>query len=106
MCDASDYAVGDVLGLHKDKKLHVICYANKTLYVTQMNHATTKKELLDVVFTIDKLLSYLVGAKIIIYTDHTAIRYLLGKKDAKPRLLRWILLLQEFNLEICDKKGT
>jgi hypothetical protein len=71
-----------------------------------MNYATTEKELLAVVFAIDKFRSYLIGSKIIIYTDYAAIRYLLSKKDAKPRLLRWILLLQEFDLVILDKKGT
>ena len=93
MCDASDYVVGDVLGQRKDKKLHVICYASRTLDAAQLNYATTEKELLAVVFAIDKFRSYLIGARIIVYTDHAAIRYLLSKKDAKPRLLRWILLL-------------
>jgi hypothetical protein len=63
-----------------------------------------KKKLLAIVFAINKFRSYLVGAKVIIYTDHASLKYLLTKKDAKPRLIRWILLLQEFDLEIKDKK--
>ena len=66
MCDASDFAVGAVLGQRKDKKLHVIYYASRTLDEAQMNYATTEKELLAVVFALDKFRSYLVGAKIII----------------------------------------
>jgi hypothetical protein len=61
----------------------------------QLNYATTEKELLAKVFTIEKFRSYLVGTKVIVYTD-----------DAKPRLIRWILLLQEFDLEIEDRKGV
>ena len=106
MCDASDYAIGAVLGQTKDKKHHAIAYASKTLTGAQLNYATTEKELLAVVYAIDKFRSYLVGAKVIIYTDHAALKYLLTKKDAKPRLIRWILLLQEFDLEIKDKKGV
>ncbi|KAI5323819.1 hypothetical protein L3X38_032892 [Prunus dulcis] len=106
MCDASDYAVGAVLGQRKDKLPHVIYYASRTLNDAQLNYATTEKELLAVVFALEKFQSYLVGAKIIVYTDHAALKYLLSKKDAKPRLIRWVLLLQEFDLEIQDKKGN
>jgi hypothetical protein len=106
MCDASDYAVGPVLGQTKDKKHHAIAYVSKTLTGAQLNYATTEKELLAVIFAIDKFRSYLVGAKVIVYTDHAALKYLLTKKDAKPRLIRWILLLQEFDFEIKDKKGV
>lgn len=94
MCDANDYAVGTVLGQRKDKKLYVIYYASRTLDEAQMNYSMTEKELLVVVFMLDKFCPYLVGAHITVYTDHTAIRYILSKKDAKLRLLRWILLLQ------------
>jgi len=106
MCDASDYVVGVVMGQTKYKKHHAIAYASKTLTGAQLNYATTEKELLAVVFAIDKFRSYLVGPKIIVYTDRPTLKYLLIKKDAKNRLIRWILLLQEFDLEIKDKKGV
>lgn len=56
-------------------------------------------------YAFDKLRSYLVGTKIIVFTDHSAIKYLIEKKEAKTRLIRWVLLLQEFDLEIKDGKG-
>jgi len=71
----------------------------------QLNYATTEKELLAIIFAIYIFRSYLVGAKIIVYFDHAALKYLLTKKDAKPRLIRWIILLQEFGFETKDRKG-
>src|SRR5215470_6654058 len=106
MCDASDLAIGAVLGQRKDKLLHVIYYASRVLNDAQRNYATTEKELLAVVFAFDKFRSYLVGSKVIVYTDHSALKYLLSKQETKPRLIRWVLLLQEFDLELRDKKRT
>ncbi|GJW31711.1 reverse transcriptase domain-containing protein [Tanacetum coccineum] len=81
-------------------------YASKTLSDAQTNYTITEKELLVVVYAFEKFQSYLVFFKTIVYTDHSALKYLFAKQDAKPRLLRWILLLQEFNIEIRDKKGA
>lgn len=106
MCDASDFAVGAVLGQRMDGKPFVIYYASKTLDSAQMNYSTTEKELLAVVFALNKFRSYLLGSKSVVFTDHAAMRYLMSKHDAKPRLIRWIMLLQEFNLTIKDKKGA
>ncbi|KAM2650261.1 hypothetical protein EV1_014278 [Malus domestica] len=105
MCDASDYAIGAVLGQRRNKQPHVIHYASRTLNDAQLNYSTTEKELLAIVFALDKFRSYLLGTKVIVYSDHAALKYLLTKKEAKPRLIRWMLLLQEFNFEIRDKKG-
>ena len=92
MCDASDFAIGVVLGQREDRKPCVIYYASKTLNEAQRNYTTTEKELLVVVFTLDKFRTYLVGSFIIVFTYHSALKYLLTKQDAKARLIRWILL--------------
>ncbi|KAG9450627.1 hypothetical protein H6P81_010592 [Aristolochia fimbriata] len=106
MCDASDYAVGDVLGQRKENFFHTIYYASHTLTGPQLNCTTTEKELLAVVYAFKKFRSYLIGSKVVVYTDHAALRHLFAKKDSKPRLIRWILLLLEFDIEIKDKKGA
>ncbi|CAN6554997.1 unnamed protein product [Malus baccata var. baccata] len=106
MCDASDYELGAVLGQRKNKQPYVIYYASRTLNDAQLNYSTTEKELLAVVFALDKFRSYLIGTKVIVFTDHAALKYLFTKKEAKPRLIRWMLLLQEFDIEIKDKKGS
>nr|GFC32478.1 reverse transcriptase domain-containing protein [Tanacetum cinerariifolium] len=78
MCDSSDFAIGAVLG----------------------------QQMLAIVYDFEKFRSYLVLSKSIVYTDHSALKYLLSKQDSKPRLLRWVPLLQEFDIIIRDKKGT
>nr|GEU43662.1 hypothetical protein [Tanacetum cinerariifolium] len=105
MCDASDYAIGAVLGQRKSKHFQPIHYAIKTMTEAQIHYTTTEKEMLVVVYAFEKFRPYLVLSKSIVYTDHSALKYLLNKQDAKPRLLRWILLLQEFDITILDKKG-
>ncbi|GJR38546.1 reverse transcriptase domain-containing protein [Tanacetum coccineum] len=106
MYGASDYAVGAVLGQRKTKHFQPIHYASKTMTDAQAHYTTTEKELLAVVYAFEKFWPYLVLSKTIVYTDHSALKYLLAKQDAKPRLLRWILLLQEFDVIIRDKKGA
>ncbi|GKA27599.1 reverse transcriptase domain-containing protein [Tanacetum coccineum] len=106
MCDASDYAVGAVLGQRKTKHFQPIHYASKTMTDAQAHYTTTEKELLAVVYAFEKFCPYLVLSKTKVYMDHSALKYLLAKKDAKPRLLRWILLLQEFDVIFRDKKGA
>ena len=106
MCDASNYAMGAVLGQRVKKLPHVIYYASKTLNDAQLNYSTTEKELLAFVFALVKFRSYLLGSMVLVYSDHAALNYLLSKKDAKSHLIRWFLLLQEFDNEIRDKKGS
>ncbi|RDY12965.1 Tf2-6, partial [Mucuna pruriens] len=108
MCDASNSALGVVLGQRAGvgQPVHVIAYASHTMDPAQQNYTTIEKELLEIVFALDKFHSYLLGSRIVMFSDHAALRYLLKKPDAKPRLIRWMLLLQEFNIEIIDKKGA
>ncbi|XP_071728271.1 uncharacterized protein [Rutidosis leptorrhynchoides] len=106
MCDASDYALGEVLGQRVDQHFRPIYYASKTLNGAQLNYTTIEKELLAVVFAFDKFRSYLVLSKTTVYTDHSALKYLFQKQDAMHRLIRWVLLLKEFDIEIRDKKGA
>jgi hypothetical protein len=106
MCDASNHAVEAVLGQKIDKNPHVIYYASKTLDATQSNYSIIENELLAVIFVLEKFRAYLLGTKVVIFSDHAVLKYLLKKKEAKPRLIRWILLLQEFDLEIRDKRGS
>ena len=87
MCNASNFAIGDVLGQRECGKPYVIYYASKTLNEAQRNYTTTEKELLAVVFALDKFRAYLVGSFIVIFTNHSALKYQLTKLDAKAKLI-------------------
>ncbi|GJZ11829.1 reverse transcriptase domain-containing protein [Tanacetum coccineum] len=106
MCDASDYAIGAVLGQRIEKHFRPIHYASKTMTEAESNYTTTKKEMLAIVYAFERFRSYLIMNKSVVYTDHSALKYLFNKKDAKARLLRWVLLLQEFDFKVIDTKGA
>nr|GEZ46619.1 reverse transcriptase domain-containing protein [Tanacetum cinerariifolium] len=106
MCDASDYAVGAVLGQRVEKHFRPIHYTSKTMNQAETNYTTTEKEMLAVVYAFENFCSYLIMNRSIVYTNHSALKYLFSKKDAKARLLRWILLLQEFDFKVIDTKGA
>ncbi|GJU12486.1 reverse transcriptase domain-containing protein [Tanacetum coccineum] len=106
MCDASDFAIGAVLGQRHEKHFRPIHYASKTMSEAESHYTTTEKEMLAVVYAFEKFWSYLILNKSIVYTDHSALKYLFAKKDSKARLLRWVLLLQEFKFKVIDTKGA
>nr|GEZ42790.1 reverse transcriptase domain-containing protein [Tanacetum cinerariifolium] len=106
MCDASDFAIGAVLWKRQDKHFRPIHYAIKTIIEVESNYTTTKKETLAVMYAFEKFWSYLILNKSIVYTDHSTLKYLFAKKYSKARLLRLVLLLQEFTFKVVDTKGA
>nr|GEU55046.1 reverse transcriptase domain-containing protein [Tanacetum cinerariifolium] len=106
MCDTSDFAIGAVLGQRQEKHFRLIHYASKTMTKAESNYTTTENKMLAVVYAFKKFQSYLIMNKSIVYTDHSALKYLFTKKDSKARLLRWVLLLQEFTFKKIDTKGA
>nr|GEU50999.1 reverse transcriptase domain-containing protein [Tanacetum cinerariifolium] len=86
MCDAGDFAIGVVLGQRHEKHFKPIHYA--------------------IVYAFEKFRSYLIMNKSIVHTNHSALKYLFAKKDAKASLLRWVLLLQEFDFKVLETKGA
>nr|GFB62935.1 transposon Ty3-I Gag-Pol polyprotein [Tanacetum cinerariifolium] len=95
-----------VLGQRIEKYFRPIHYASKTMNQAKANYTTTEKEMLAVVYAFEKFRSYLIMNKSIVYTDHSVLKYLFAKKDAKARLLHWILLLQEFDFKVIDTRGA
>nr|GEX77439.1 retrovirus-related Pol polyprotein from transposon 17.6 [Tanacetum cinerariifolium] len=104
MYDASDFAIGAVLGQRQEKHFRPIHYASKTMTEAESNYTTMEKEMLAVVYAFEKFQFYLITNKNIMYTDHSALKYLFAKKDSKARFLQWVLLLQEFTSKVIDTK--
>ena len=94
------------LGQRTEKIFRAIYYASKTFNETQENYSTTEKEMLEMVFACEKFRPYILGSHVIIHIDHATIKYLMENKDAKPRLIRWVLLLQEFDLKLRTRRGV
>ena len=105
MCDASDFAIRIVLGQRINKISHEIYYANHTLNEAQVNYTITEKEFLTIDFGFEKFRPYLIGSYIIVFIDHATLKHLVEKKDAKPRLIRRFMLLEEFDWVIKDRNG-
>ncbi|GKE77148.1 reverse transcriptase domain-containing protein, partial [Tanacetum coccineum] len=104
MCDASDFAIGAILGQKDGKHFHLIYFVSKTLNAAQQKYTVSEKELMAVVFAFDKFLPYLTLSKMIVFTNHSTLRHLFKKQDSKSRRIRWLFLLQEFDIKINDKK--
>nr|GEY09700.1 reverse transcriptase domain-containing protein [Tanacetum cinerariifolium]GEY41473.1 reverse transcriptase domain-containing protein [Tanacetum cinerariifolium] len=102
----NDFAISAVVGQRQEKHFRPIHYASKTMTEAESNYTTTKQEMLAVVYAFEKLRSYLIMNKSIVYTDYSALKYLFAKKDSKARLLRWVLLLQDFTSKAIDTKGA
>ncbi|GJU05362.1 reverse transcriptase domain-containing protein [Tanacetum coccineum] len=103
--DASDLPIVQS-GKHHEKHFRPIHYASKTMNEAESHYTTTEKEMLAVVYAFEKFRSYLILNKSVVYTDHSALKYLFAKKDSKARLLWWVLLLQEFDFNVIDTKGA
>jgi len=105
MYDASEFAIGAILGQITNEMPHVIHYASRTPANAQKNYSSTEKELLAIEFALDEFHPYLLCSKVIVFTDHATLKHLLAKNDIKLRLIRWILSLSEFDIKIKDTKG-
>jgi len=107
MCNASDKAVGAVLGQRTGGVPYAICYASQTLDHAQRHYTPTEKELYAIVFALEKFRPYLLGVKVVILSNYAALKALLKKNDFKPKPIRWVILLQEFDIKIVvDRPGA
>jgi len=103
--DASNKAIGAALGQVEEKLPYAIYFVRKNLSKVEMNYTVTEKEFLAVVHSLNKFRHYITGYQTFVHTDHAVIRYLMNKPDVNARIIKWLLLLQQFDLTIVDKPG-
>eukprot|EP00253_Pinus_taeda_P012303 PITA_12303 len=103
--DASDTAIGAVLGQEEDKKPYAIYYISKKLSSAEHNYTVTKKEFVAVIHAVNKFRHYITGYPVVLYTDHSAIKYLANKPVTNARITRWLILVQAFDITIKDRPG-
>jgi hypothetical protein len=101
--DASDTAIGGVLGKKEDQQSYAIYFVSKNLSPAELNYTVTEKEFLAVVHAINKFHHYITGYEVFVHTDHSTIRFLMNKPITNGRVTRWLLLLQEFNIIVLDR---
>jgi len=102
---ASDTAIGAVLGQEEDKNPYAIYYISKNLSPTELNYTMIEKEFLVVIHAVNKFRHYITGYPVVLYTDHSTIKYLANKPITNGRVTRWLILLQEFDITIKDRPG-
>ena len=103
--DASDTTIGAILGQEEDKKPYAIYYISKNLSPAELNYTVTKKEFLAVVHAVNKFRHYIIGYPVVLYTDHSTIKFLANKTVTNGKVKRWLILLQEFDITIRERPG-
>lgn len=103
--NAFDYAIGAILGKKVDNLENAIYFISKNMQGPELDYTATEKEMLAVIYALNKFRHYIIGYKIYVHTDHTTIRYLMNKPSITGRLARWLLLMQEFDITVVDKPG-
>jgi hypothetical protein len=103
--DASDSTIGVVLGKKENQRTYAIYFVSKKLTLVELNYTITEKEFMEVIYAINKFRHYITGYEVFVHTDHSAIRYLMNKPITNGRIMRWLLLLHEFNITILDRLG-
>ena len=103
--NASNNAIGAVLGQQDGEPPYAIYYISKNLARIELNYTVTEKYFLTIVYSINKVRHYITGYPKFVHNDDSTIKYLMNKPITNIRITRWLLLLQEFDITIIDRLG-